>query len=195
MKKILFIDFDGTICFDRFWKSLSKDEYEKIQKYLFKDNIKIVNDWMRGKHTMEEINLLLSEKLSLDYNYLYSTFKSDCENMKIEKNVLENLERLREKYILILVTGNMDCFSRITKKRLNLEKYFHEIYNSSDSGVFKYENDGQLFLDISKKYSIDISNTCLFDDSEKVCEVFRKLGGKVFKVSQNQKIQDYLKDF
>jgi len=33
MKSILFIDFDGTLCHDRFWQSIDESSFEKIQNF------------------------------------------------------------------------------------------------------------------------------------------------------------------
>lgn len=38
MKPILFIDFDGTLCHDRFWRNIDASGFEKIQNFLFGEN-------------------------------------------------------------------------------------------------------------------------------------------------------------
>ncbi|MEK7065997.1 MAG: hypothetical protein AAB965_00305 [Patescibacteria group bacterium] len=54
-KPILFCDFDGVLCYDRFWRSLPSHEYEKMQDALFRRDKEMVNDWMRGEYCAEEI--------------------------------------------------------------------------------------------------------------------------------------------
>ncbi|MEZ4104057.1 MAG: hypothetical protein R3B60_02090 [Candidatus Paceibacterota bacterium] len=49
--KALFVDFDGTLCDERYWRSLPTEEYEAIQELLFKNNTQIVHDWMRGVYS------------------------------------------------------------------------------------------------------------------------------------------------
>ena len=54
-KPILFCDFVGVLCYDRFWRSLPSHEYEKMQDALFRRDKEMVNDWMRGEYCAEEI--------------------------------------------------------------------------------------------------------------------------------------------
>jgi len=67
MKPILFIDFDGTLCHDRFWRSLPAEQYEKVQTLLFKERKSYAEEWMKGKHTAEEVNQFLSEQLRIPF--------------------------------------------------------------------------------------------------------------------------------
>lgn len=39
----ILIDFDGTVCFDRFWRSIDRGMQEQIRSYLFGQNDKLVN--------------------------------------------------------------------------------------------------------------------------------------------------------
>jgi hypothetical protein len=55
-KPIIFCDFDGVLCHDKYWRSLPEDQYEKVQELLFRDGTTLVNDWMRGEFTAEGIN-------------------------------------------------------------------------------------------------------------------------------------------
>ena len=43
-KPILFIDFDGTICYDKYWRSLPERYNNKIQKLLFQKDQSLIND-------------------------------------------------------------------------------------------------------------------------------------------------------
>ena len=53
-KNIVFIDFNGVISYDKFWKSLEDEKHELhrfkegIETFLFKDNKPILLDWMIG---------------------------------------------------------------------------------------------------------------------------------------------------
>ena len=70
MKSALFVDFDGTLCHDKFWRSLEPALQEKIQEYLFGVDQEIVNDWMRGVYTSEDIHQKLVEDLKINYEFL-----------------------------------------------------------------------------------------------------------------------------
>ena len=41
-KQNIFIDFDGTICFDYFWRSAPKEINATIVKFLFQDNVHLI---------------------------------------------------------------------------------------------------------------------------------------------------------
>ena len=80
-KNIIFIDFNWVLSYKNFWFSLEKSDkimFEKINKLLFKDNSKIVNDWMLWKRTSFDICKFLSVNLNLDYHYIYETLLNDC---------------------------------------------------------------------------------------------------------------------
>lgn len=115
-KKIIFIDWDGTLCWSRFWESLSKEnlEFSLIVERFFVNNKNIVRDWMRGKYSSEEINEMLSNKTTLPPVRIWQSFVFDCQNMQLDHVLVELIENLRKKFIVILITGNMDCFTRFT---------------------------------------------------------------------------------
>ena len=191
-KPILFCDFDGTLCHDRYWRSLPPDEYEKVQELLFKDSTILVNDWMRGKYSAEEINQIVSKKTGIPFEKLWNIFVDDCKTIYVSKEILETLHRLRNQYTVILITGNMDSFSRFTQPALALENYFDYISNSFYEGIHKTDNRGEIFLKYAEKYSVPIQNCIVIDDSKNVCKIFNELGGTAYFVTQDQNILYYL---
>lgn len=191
-KPILFVDFDGTICMDKYGGSLTDTEREKVQNVLLGTDRTKMNDWLRGKYTAEEINKYISEQTKIDYEYLWNIFVNDCKNMKVSKSVLETLNSLREKYVVILMTGNTDSFARFTVPSLNLEKYFDLISNSYYEQKHKLDDGGSLFLKYAEKYEVDINSCFLLDDNLKVCEVFKNLGGNVLYVTKEKLVEVYL---
>lgn len=191
-KPILFVDFDGTICMDKYGGGLTDVEREKVQNVLLSTDRTKMNDWLRGKYTAEEINKYISEQTKIGYEYLWSVFVTDCKNMKVSKSVLETLNSLREKYIVILMTGNTDSFARFTAPSLNLEKYFDLISNSYYEQKHKLDDGGSLFLKYTEKYEVDINSCFLLDDNLKVCEVFKNLGGSVMCVTKEKPVEFYL---
>ena len=193
-KPILFIDFDGTICFDKYWRDLPKNEYKLIQNFLFIENKHIVESWMIGKYSSEEVNKIISDSLKLSYKMIWDTFVEDCKTMSVDMDILESILKLRETYQTVLITGNMDCFSRFTVPALNLNLYFEHIINSADTGSLKDENEGSIFINYAKKLGTDISKCILIDDSEKICNLFNMLGGTPFNVNTEKNIKSYLRE-
>ena len=187
--KTLFVDFDGTICHDRFWRSLSDAEYTLIQSVLFGTDPTIAKDWMCGTYTSEDINQLVSKKTKLVYAYLWQNFVYDCQTMRIDPEILAVVTALRQHYSVVLITGNMDCFSRFTIPALRLEKYFDRIVNSADEGQLKTENNGETFL---KYLTGNINDAILIEDSPTSCTLFTTLGGTALPVTEQHSALQHL---
>lgn len=194
MTKTLFIDFDGTLCHDRFWRSLDSGLMEKVQQSLFLDDKTMVSDWMNGVYTSEDINKKLANDLGVEYSFLWDVFVKDCQNMKVENAVLEQLKKLRNSYKIVLITDNMDCFDRFTVPSLKLDEYFDVIVNSFNERVSKNENEGQLFREVMERVGSNPADCILMDNSEKSCSVFEKLGGTSFLVTKEKPLAHWLEN-
>ncbi len=195
MKPTLLIDFDGTLCHDRFWRSLELWSLHKVQDYVFGPNSdkELVSNWMKGKYTSEEVHKRLADDLGIDYDHIWQVFVRDCENMSIDENLLNGISNLRSRYNVILCTDNMDCFSRFTVPSLRLKDYFDEIINSYDKGISKNDNDGELFQKTVSGYGSSIAESILIDNSKNTCNIFEKLGGKTCFVTKDQPLGTWLK--
>ncbi len=195
MKPIIFCDFDGTICHEQYWRSLPPEQHAALQKLLFGDDTQIFQEWLRGGHTAEAVNQYAANALGLPYEELWELFVKDCQTMTVSPFTLAKLNDLRDNYTVILMTGNMDSFSRFTVPALNLEQYFDAISNSYYEGIHKTDNKGELFLTYTDRYGADIKKCYLLDDSVKVCDIFFNLGGKALLVSSDKPVDDYLAEF
>ncbi len=191
-KPILFVDFDGTICFDKYWRSLPADKFEVVQSLIFGKANGLVNDWMRGKYTAEEVNHLLADKAGLQYEPLWKLFVNDCETMKISLAVLQKIDSMRQKYTAVLVTGNMDSFTRFTVPALGLDKYFDHINNSFLVGKLKDDSKGATFMEYAKSLDVSIKDCFLIDNSPNACSVFQELGGTALLIKDEWDINYYL---
>ena len=194
MKPILFIDFDGTLCHDRFWRSIDADSFEKIQNFLFGENKSIVNEWMRGIHSSEHINQLISKELNIPFENVWDIFVTDCENMNISSDVLNRIENLKKNFYTILITDNMDCFTRFTVPALKLNSFFDLIINSFDNKKFKNDNDGDIFLQIVKERGSKIEDSILMDNSKGACATFSELGGMTRFVTSDEPLAFWLEN-
>jgi FMN phosphatase YigB (HAD superfamily) len=191
-KPIIFIDFFKTLNHDIYWRSLPFKDLERIQEFLFRNNTTLVDDWMRGKYTAEQINHMVSGRLNIPYEYLWNVFVQDCQTMTVPNGILESINKLRDRYTTILLTDNMDSFTRFTKPALKLENYFDLISNSFVEGKHKTDNDGELFLKYIKLHSANIKNCVSLDDSQSVQRIFTKLGGISYLVTLEHNISYYL---
>jgi FMN phosphatase YigB (HAD superfamily) len=180
--RILFVDFDGTLCTDRFWRSAEPGLNRRIQEALFIGNPEMVRAWMRGAHSSEEIHEFLEQETGATYDELWETFVADCKSMRVERSLLDLIDTLRTTYYTVLITGNMDCFNRFTRPSLGLDTHFDAIENSYDRKLLKDEEGGRPFRIHAEQYDVPLKNTYLLDDSEKVCVVFEQLGGTAYRV-------------
>lgn len=195
-KKIVFIDWDGTLCWSRFWESLLKSDlkFAEVVNNFFVSDKEIVIDWMCGKFKSEEINKIISQKTGLPLDMIWRTFVSDCKKMKVDPEIVILIRELRKKYSVVLITGNMDCFTRFTVPALKLNEMFDCIVNSADIGYFKTDYNGKTFIDCLKRFNIDdISSAYLLEDSLKTCTIFNQLGGTAFKINNKEDTVNCLK--
>jgi len=192
MDQLLVVDFDGTICFDRFWRSVDQSTMARIQALLFGHDREMIRRWMRGEHTSEEINHFIADQLDISYEDLWKIFVNDCQTMAVDLEVLAHLKSLRNRWRTLLMTDNMDCFSRFTKPTLNLDHYFDSIVNSADHGRLKGDNDGEFFVELARKIDIPLSRAILIDNSTRACDHFIKLGGQACLVTEQKTIKYWL---
>lgn len=173
--RIIFVDFNGVISYKNFWYALEKNDktaYDNINQALFVSNLELVKSWMLGKNTSQEICEYLSLKLSLDYDYIYTSLVESCKNIDLSINIKDSLQKQKELYKIILVTDNMDCFSDfIVKYNSDYFQIFDDIFNSSENGYFKNE----VYFKFIEKYNTKINLSYLIDDSIKNCEIFNNL--------------------
>lgn len=177
VEQAVFIDFDGTICMDRYWRSLPAEQHSALQSLLFGEDPKLANDWMRGNYTAEDVNQYAAEKLGIPYDELWQCFVSDCKTMYVSPELLAQLAVVRKTHVLVLMTGNMDSFHRFTVPALELENHFDYISNSYYERKHKTDINGELFTDWSSKLQIPLSKIHLIDDSATCCTFFDALGG------------------
>jgi FMN phosphatase YigB (HAD superfamily) len=187
----LFVDFHGTICHDDFWRSLAEEDFRRVQKALFETDASLVNEWMRGEHTSEEINGFAAERTGLDYDLLWQAFTHDCKSMRVSHELLSVIKLLRDTHRIVLITDNMDCFDRFTVPELSLNTVFDDIANSYNHGRLKTEQNGETF---AKYLGGTIADAMLVDDSKASCQFFEKLGGTSYEVTKAQPAIRHLQD-
>ena len=192
MKPILFVDFDGTLCHDRFWRSIGDDAYEKIQEFLFGPDTSLVMSWMRGEYTAEEVNQMVAKELAMSYETVWNIFVEDCKDMHVSPSTLETIGVLRDRFETILITDNMDCFTRFTVPVLKLDFYFDVIVNSFYTKALKKDHEGEFFLRSAQERVVSINECMLIDDSKTTCNLFDTLGGNSCVVTPEYSIEYWL---
>lgn len=192
-KNILFIDFNGVISYKPFWFSLKDNKkYSKdfglIEDFLFKQNRKMVSDWMLGVYSTEDIHNILQKEIGIPPEII-SIFKEDCKNLDISSKILRKIDELRKFYYCILATDNMDSFVRFTlPSHQELVESFDEINDSYTMKQSKSSFGGLYFKNkIAERKSI-VENSILIDDSSNNCSVFESIGGQSYQVKSEGEV-------
>ncbi|MDD5626532.1 MAG: hypothetical protein PHW01_00745 [Patescibacteria group bacterium] len=181
----LLFDFDGVLCYDRFYRAtlekIYPEVYAWIQENIFGDRQELVGQWMRGKINSAEINHIIAKNTAINGALLERLFVKSVRLMKIDQELRDYIAGLKKRVGKIgLVTDNMDVFSKITVKNHSLNKLFDVIINSADYGYLKKDQKGKLFDIALAKMGEEINNTLLVDDSLKVTNLYQDKGGKAF---------------
>ena len=145
---------------------------------------------MKWKNSSEDICKYISINLGLDYKYIYNTLLEDCKKIDLSEKILNLLKKLKQYYNIVLVTDNMDCFSKYTLK-YNKEyfKIFDWIFNSSEHWFFK--ND--IYNYYVNKYNSQINLSYLIDDSVRNCESFKKIWWNTLNLKWEEAVVKWLK--
>ena len=194
-QKILFVDFNGVISYETFWNSI-KDQnhtlhayYEQIEALLFVGDHKIeglVDDWMLGKYTSEEIHQIISKRTRAPYRDLFKVFCDDCRHLDISTPILNGIQTLRKDYYCILRTDNMDTFHRFTlPSNPHLATAFDEVHSSYLLKQLKKTDGGKYFINTVTSLGLTIGDSVLIDDSKSNNILFESLGGKAYR-TQNE---------
>lgn len=173
--KVIFLDFDGTICVSRFWGHWAKDDARSgvnrlIQELFFQTKADTLKQWMRGEHTAEDIVRIISTDIDFSADELLIGLKESCEQMKLlNPKILPLVKLLRLNGIkVVIATDNMDTFQRWTVPALNLDKHFDDILDSYSLNALKNDKDSKgrskFFGEYFERKQLDPNETVLIDD-------------------------------
>lgn len=199
MKPILFVDFNGVISYQNFWNSIYAEDHKlfklrnDINSFVFVENKDFVKDWMIGLHTAEEAHKLIKEKFDIDRDYLFEIFKRDAETIDVSEKILRRLQELRSKYKVVLITDNMDTFTRFTlPNNPELSRTFDGIFVSFHTGKLKKTGEGKIFKNIVNLFDSKLGKSILIDDSKSNCELFESIGGQSICVTGENEVLEEL---
>lgn len=187
-KKVVFIDWNKTLSYSLFWEHLQDKNHPNhqylpaIEKWLFVDNRNIINPWMRGKFSAEDIVSKMSQDTGIDSSMILSELRRSCEEMCYSIDDLEDVVgQLQASGIkVIIATDNMDTFSRFTVPAMHLDTVFDGILSSYDTGYLKdddHPDDSILFFDeYLTKHGWSYADVILLDDSPDKSSKYKRLG-------------------
>ena len=158
MKKVVFIDWNKTLSHDLFWGQLKNPSHihhtyhASIDRWLFKENSVLIEPWMLGKLSYQEVAYKMSQSTNISIDIITKELRFSCEKMRFCINGIENIIRdIQKKGVkVVIATDNMDTFTKFTVPALRLDALFDNILNSYEIRRLKDDVDpisGILFFD------------------------------------------------
>lgn len=204
--KVIFIDWNGTISYSRFWEQLEDTShphhsyFQPLTESLFTKNKPIIADWMLAKFKAEDICKVIADDTKLNYHVIFDELMKSCRTMKFLSGELERLIRgLQSKQMkCVIATDNMDTFDRWTVESMNLRTLFDDILNSYSIGSFKYmveDNSLPFFNKYLKDNYLNYSDVVLIDDSIDKTGFYQENGFRIINVNKDYTLIDALKSF
>lgn len=124
-----------------------EEEYEMFTKYY---------DYSLKESGYPEYSKIIAEQIAHDFTYGYSKYT-------LYENIYKELDILKDKYTLLLLTDNWPCATNYLIKN-KLYDYFDKVYISSIYGTQK--RNGMFFDFPIKDYNIKKGEALFIDDNE-----------------------------
>ena len=192
--KVAFFDWFATLSSSVFWEQLKDPNHphhnlaDKLEFSMFTNLGHLINPWMRGEYTTEEVLTEVSIDSGIPYDIVMEEFIASCKTMTLVSEEIPILiSQLRELGVrTIIATDNMDSFTRWTIPAMGLDTMFDDILNSYDLGALKGDIDNNSRLLFFHDYLVDNGigpqDTVIFDDSDHKLVVLSKGGMSCIKV-------------
>lgn len=204
--KVLFVDWNKTLSQSLFWSQLTEQDhpyhyyFQTINYWLFGKNYQLIEKWMRGLLTAEQVCQKLAEENNLDWAIVFQTLRESCERMSLcSPEIINLIKRIRQKGIKVVVaTDNMDTFRRFTMESLALENIFDDFLISCEIKKLKYDTDPQripFFEQFLRSNKLSYDEVVLLDDSIDKSGVYDKLGFKIDLVNDSNDLIRYLQSY
>lgn len=123
-------------------------------------------------------------KKEISHNIAYNlTYESD--KYIFYENILDELKKLKEEYVLLLLSDNWPCAIRIMEEK-GIYDYFDKIYISS---IYGCEKSDRVFFDYPiNDYNIKLGEAIFIDDNEKLLDIAHDKGLDVRLMDRDNKI-------
>lgn len=122
----------------------------------------------------------IADKIAYDRTY-------NTNKYTLYDNIYQELERLKEKYILILLTDNWPCVNDYLNE-YNLYGYFNKIYISSIYGV---EKKDKVFFDYPiNEFNIKTGEALFIDDNELNLDIAKEKGFDVMLMDREKIVEN-----
>ena len=204
--KHILIDWNRTLSYSLFWSQLAEEnhpyykQYKKISKYLFVRNNDLINLWMRGEFSSEDICNKLEKISGLDKEKIFEELIISAQNMKfVSPKVPSLVKKIRRKgHKVVVATDNMDTFMRFTFPAMNLKELFDGFLVSFELKHLKNDvkNNKLMFLEsYIKEESVSPSDIVLLDDSVDMKNSYERAGIKVVTIKDPETLIKKLSEY
>lgn len=197
-RKVIFIDWDGTVSNSRFWhRWIGTERYELIQRVLFTKEQDLLNDWMTGFVSFATVLKYVESQTGIPYKELEEELIYSSEHMDfINPKTIELISKLRNKGVkAVIATDNMDVFRHWTVPALQLEQLFDGILVSDTRGALKshlYENGTSKFFHYYlTQNNLQAKDTVLIDNSIDA-QLVETFGMNFLHVNKDSSLHDHL---
>ncbi len=187
-KQIIFIDWNRTLSYNLFWEQLRSPSHQHnkhhqpITQWLFSDNKHLINPWMRGELTEDDVLTKMSDETGIDKEIIQESLTHSCKQMALcSTNIAPLIRELQAKGALVVIaTDNMDVFRKYTVPALKLDELFDDILISSELGVLKDDKEPVGAISFFDKYlqdkGLSYKDAVLLDDSPDSSGKYKTLG-------------------
>lgn len=200
MRKVIFIDWYETLCFDKIWGHLQVENpslFQKIQALLFA-NKSLNLDWLRGGIRFCNVYHYLEEN-GIDRYTTQTEFMRGLSMQKMaDDTFLPIIQKLREQgYKVYIATDHFDIFGSYMYPYMNLEYYFDGYISSAEEGCLK--NDGNIdgkyrfFERFLAENQLTPAECILIDNDTMTTHIYQSLGMQTFNPKTPKETVDVLK--
>ena len=204
--KVIFIDWNKTLSNSMFWSQMRNLNHphnkhvENIEKTLFNNNRNLINPWMRGEYSSEDICQIISNQSGIPFEIIFDGLKESCSVMEFISNEIPQLiKQLKSKgFKVVIATDNMDTFSRFTIPAMKLTNLFDDFLISCDIKSLKgdvEENSIPFFKDYLQQNNLNYNDSILLDDCNDMGDVYNRLGLEIIKITDENKLISILKEY
>jgi len=204
--QIIFIDWNKTLSNSLFWEHLQDVNHRhnkylnSIEKSMFQNNRNLINPWMRGLYTSEDIVEILSKDSGVPKEIILHELAESCYQMKYVSNDIPKLiKKIKSKGIkVVIATDNMDTFERFTIPSMEIGNLFDDFLISCKLKVLKediQEDSIPFFDNYLNKYNLSYQDAVLLDDCIDTTGVYNKLGFQIIEITSSNKLIEILKEY
>ena len=188
-------DFDGTLCFGRYFEPLGRGSLDAIGELVFGDNsTQWADPWMKGDLTSHDIASYLSKHLPESKDEILSALRQGCSNMTFNSAVYDfALQQCHTGRKTALVTANMDVFTETVVPAHGLNSIFDVVLNTADHQTLDKSILWRKALgDFGPEHSF--SSALLIEDNLRMVSLFESLGGYAYQYERDQTFQAWLEE-